>query len=517
MLFGASNSIYSSEVSAQGASSLPLSSFFSEHVAPNLVWGINHNVNISSLPAIEEFKKRFHELNENDNDLHALKIKSSYARYSNEITIFQAALGDPDENTTTNISVLDFLFKYCGVGITKSYKGDSYLHIALQYGVDIDAITLLVDNCSDLNVKGIGGNTPLFEASKSNRKAAVELLLNRGADINAENDFGKNPLVQACESNNPEIAKLLLDRGANIHTDFARQAFINACKYNHTQIVELLLNYGADANEKDLMGFAPLHWFSHKGNEEMVEFLIRKGADVMSKNTVGAIPLHYARSEKVIRLLFNAGVDINSKDSLKQTSLHYICKQYALEKETIVLLLELGADINSKDSYGNTPLSCVVNCQYRRDLRYRFNYEYENENKAIIKLLLERGADVNSKDSHGNSVLHYAAQYENENLVQLLLDYRADASSINIYGDTPSMFAKHHNNEKIEQLLLDAQSTSVSTDATSGDEIGSQSQSIDSENTDAIILDNSTSYLAVSFVAITAISAFLYYCLSNNK
>ena len=78
--------------------------------------------------------------------------------------------------------------------------------------------------------------------------------------------------------------------------------------------VQALLAQGADINQKNRMGWTPLHTAIQKQNKELVELLISKGADLNSKNNRGQTPLFVAidmGQKEMVQLLISKGADVN--------------------------------------------------------------------------------------------------------------------------------------------------------------------------------------------------------------
>ena len=91
---------------------------------------------------------------------------------------------------------------------------DGPLHLAAHRS-QTSVVSLLLEHGVDPNAKDIHGNTPLHEATVSERNAKiVELLVAHGADVNARNNQGYTPLAVAREWKKQKIADLLIQLGA---------------------------------------------------------------------------------------------------------------------------------------------------------------------------------------------------------------------------------------------------------------------------------------------------------------
>jgi ankyrin repeat protein len=94
----------------------------------------------------------------------------------------------------------------------------------------------LATHKADVNAKGVGGLTPLHEATGAYQAAEViQALLERGAKINARTDRGVTALHYA------------------------------AARIVPKEVVELLVLKGAEINAKDNNGKTPLDWAQDRG------------------------------------------------------------------------------------------------------------------------------------------------------------------------------------------------------------------------------------------------------------
>lgn len=73
-------------------------------------------------------------------------------------------------------------------------------HLLIQYGADVNAITIYSD-------------TPLFYAVSKTNLPLVSLLLKCGAKIDLKNDEGKTPYDLAVQLHHLEIAEILKGNG----------------------------------------------------------------------------------------------------------------------------------------------------------------------------------------------------------------------------------------------------------------------------------------------------------------
>lgn len=80
-------------------------------------------------------------------------------------------------------------------------------------GDDIEAVKEFLAAGTDVNVKGVFGQTPLHDAAAEDRKEIVELLIGKGADVNAKNERDETPLDCGIKNKRSKISDLLRKHG----------------------------------------------------------------------------------------------------------------------------------------------------------------------------------------------------------------------------------------------------------------------------------------------------------------
>jgi ankyrin repeat protein len=202
---------------------------------------------------------------------------------------------------------------------------------------NIQAIKELISAGVSPDLQTQSGSTPLHFAVGHSNLDAVKTLLDMGADPNKADYRGKTAIFNAYS---PDILSELLARGAKIevknndgfgYTPLHRVIFFKEKKY---ELVKILLQADADPNEKDRIGFTPLHIAVGYGDENVVSILIENGANVNIENVQGLTPRDIAcvmGKEKIIKILDKNGS---------------ISKKYFDKNDT-------KAQVNRGQSYGN--------------------------------------------------------------------------------------------------------------------------------------------------------------------
>ena len=118
------------------------------------------------------------------------------------------------------------------MGYTDAYT----LFVAAKNG-DVDKIQKCIDKGIDLNTKGIGGVSPLSEASFWGNFEVVKLLVENKCEVNVVGHKGSTPFLEACIKNYTNIAIYLLVNGADPYlgsidgigfNDFVSEDIINS-------------------------------------------------------------------------------------------------------------------------------------------------------------------------------------------------------------------------------------------------------------------------------------------------
>jgi ankyrin repeat protein len=86
--------------------------------------------------------------------------------------------------------------------------------IAAAANGDFILVTSLIDAGADVNVRNVGGMTPLMAAAKGGHLDTVRILLAQGANVNAKDNDGQTALMHAYSEERQEVAEMLKAAGA---------------------------------------------------------------------------------------------------------------------------------------------------------------------------------------------------------------------------------------------------------------------------------------------------------------
>jgi ankyrin repeat protein len=281
---------------------------------------------------------------------------------------------------------------------------------ALRNG-DRQAFARLVgEDGAAVNLKGVGGSTPLMYAALYGDAASVRQLMEAGADANTANDVGATALMWAIDD--PDKTLLLLGHGADPNATSAENQTpfsIALASKAPAAVVKLLLEHGANTEVKGSRGRNP---FTAAGdNEAVLRTLVEHGVEV-ARLSSGLSRAVEADCGACIDMLIKPGGKPPVNGGLLQAA-------SSRDTRTLKILLDHGADAKLTDpGLGLTALM----------------YAAVSEGAPVenVRALIERGADVNAKTVEGTTALDYALRQGDPAVVQLLR--KAGAKE----GDAPS-------------------------------------------------------------------------------
>lgn len=161
--------------------------------------------------------------------------------------------------------------------------------------------------------------------------AIVQFLLENKADVNAKDAYGQTPLHNATFTNKDNrVCALLLANEANssAKNNKGQTPVLWGQSNIDTSTIQLFIKYGYDPiRDVDNEGQTLLHNAVANGQFGTIEYLLNNNAEVNLANWQGRTPLHIAaglRGESgliILKRLLAAGADINPVDIFGHTPL----------------------------------------------------------------------------------------------------------------------------------------------------------------------------------------------------
>lgn len=136
----------------------------------------------------------------------------------------------------------------------------------------------LVDGGMGVNWKESDGETPIFEAIRSEDGQLFTELLRRGANVNAQNRFGMTPLITAAQVGRNDLARTLIDHGALVDpfNSDGRTALMEATMRGNRTLADLLLQHGASTEKLDSHGKSAAAYAREEGYPDLATTLSQR-------------------------------------------------------------------------------------------------------------------------------------------------------------------------------------------------------------------------------------------------
>lgn len=298
--------------------------------------------------------------------------------------------------------------------------GNTPLHLAAEWNL-IPAISIILKKGGDINAKNANGETPLFNAVKTDSQEMTAALLSsdygKTADINARNFLGDSALYSCIRWQAVKSASVLIDRDVrtngkkliNAKNLAGKTVLHESARTGNMELLLMVLKAGADVNADDETGRTPLTDAVSSDNKEVAETLLLYGASPLIQDMYGRTPLHEAAEysgTEIIVLLRKEGANPMSRDAYGKTPL-----SLAFKRSPEIVDAVLGGSTIIADSDGNTPFHLAVE---------------ENAATWIFEDLVSRGYPVNNRNRTGTTALQMALKKDNEEAMRILLEAGAD-------------------------------------------------------------------------------------------
>ena len=213
-----------------------------------------------------------------------------------------------------------------------------------------------------------------------------------------------------------------------------------AVEYGLVDLASYIINnIQINIEDKDYLGWTPLHWAAWLNRFEILKLLIESKANLEAKDVLNATSFYLAAFNghiEIVKLLLEFKVDMQVKNLNTNAAIHMA--SYFEHTNVIGIMLNHGVDINMHTAKRrNTPLHVAAWHGKLKSAQY----------------LLSKGANVNSKQVKGGTPLHRAALNGKLDMVKLLLKAGADINCTDQLNRTPLYCAQKNKHNDIEILL----------------------------------------------------------------
>ena len=300
----------------------------------------------------------------------------------------------------------------------------------------------------------------LIRYAEGNRIDLMQQVLDAGVELQYEHEDLTTPLFAAAENGSLDALKFLISAGSDpTKKNGAKDSLLfRAAWCSQDEIVHYLIEkLHHDPNEKNIHGWNALTAAANNFNCKLMKYLIEHGADINTTDANGKNLLMYIlethgnpeRMMKAFRLLVESGADLSFTDRNGCNVLFYAANKANLECLQY-LLNQKGLSINAQDDDGNNLLLSALTYYDKKRSLSEFDYNYQEEEKSVIRYLCESGADVNCANKSGEVPLMMAREY----IFDYLLEQGADPFARTLSGGTVAI--RHHYDLRHLDLLAAA-------------------------------------------------------------
>ncbi|XP_072228843.1 SH3 and multiple ankyrin repeat domains protein 1-like [Leuresthes tenuis] len=190
-------------------------------------------------------------------------------------------------------------------------NGETPLSVAMQSGLSVEGLRLLVLGGSHLDFRSRDGMTALHKAVRAHNHAGLLALLSLGASPDYKDRCGLTPLYHTVlAGGDTSCCETLLYYRAKLGTrdengwdeshqnrdekEFGMEEIHKACQNGFAQHLEHLLFYGADIASQNASGNTALHISALYNKESCARVLLYRGANKEAKNKHGQTPFQVA-------------------------------------------------------------------------------------------------------------------------------------------------------------------------------------------------------------------------------
>ena len=162
----------------------------------------------------------------------------------------------------------------------KNPSGYTALMLAGMGGHTEICKSILKNNKTDPNAKGLQDATALHLTAKKGNTAAVQIILSFQAKVDAEDKFGTTPLMYAAELGQTRCCEALLIKGAKIdfQNKWGNTALMYAAKEGKTDTVKSLLERKANPTLWNTGKKTALKFAKDRGAKDIAKLLSDAGA-----------------------------------------------------------------------------------------------------------------------------------------------------------------------------------------------------------------------------------------------
>lgn len=326
----------------------------------------------------------------------------------------------------------------------------------------------------------------LEEIISDRKYEAIHLLLDQGTDVNLHSRWGSTPMLQALEFLPADEVMYFIAHGGNFGATDRNENTAAHClaKGNaDPKLFQMILDAGVDLDAPNADGVTPLMLILTTGFDAAsdtpvpyheltrkravgVTFLLDHGASLNKVNKNSATVLHYAaraRNLAMVKRCMEAGLNVNALDVTGLTPLDMAVQidydsRIEDDPATLAYLLDQGA-VPGKRTYlgGSTLLHQVVGDGFYGlppDMEQYVPAASLDPHRTALYLLLSHHFDPSVRDTNGATPLHQAILSQDPRVIDMLFEFGVDVEAVDRRGATPLHWAGQSGNDEVINALL---------------------------------------------------------------
>lgn len=325
------------------------------------------------------------------------------------------------QNRTDAVSIL--INRQSNLDMT-DHDGRSILFVPIKYNYNEIVKLLLYFNKINIGIllidmKDKNGHIPLNYAINFKNKEAIKLLLEANSDVNSIDKFGNNALHLAIYTKDIEICKLILNTKINVNarTKIGETPLHIACNFQLNDIVIELLDNKNNKIDVDIQDydheFTPLHYSITLNNNKISKYLISKGADPNIQDFLGNTALHYSIIEDNYEIMLylltsqftKSKINVNLFNIDSNLPIHLLLdKTENIITEYLNIFIE-NSNLNFQNYNGVSPLQMLV---------------VKNIWKNYKDLLIKKKLNIFITDSNNRRVIDYVKKEDHNEFIDII-------------------------------------------------------------------------------------------------
>lgn len=337
------------------------------------------------------------------------------------------------------LDVIEYLKSRGGDVCEKFERGQTLLHVAAKSGKRKAFGMLLATGKLGVDAVDDRGETPLFQAVRSNQLPMIKYLSRRGADVNRASLVGATPIQVAVMGARAPVAVVLVECGAVLtpitsHQFDMKRAAAWAAENNLVEVTvqamdeadihtllgtaarcasadvakELLLRK-ADPNRADAQGRTPMVLAAERQDGDMVDAFVK----------AAPLDVSISASPKALGLILSCVID-NRQEQVALGLMQRKDFKFEVEPRTLSDMLILAID-EGRTAIVRTLLQCKPVDLTGHHFGFLFLRAVTAGHVDVVRELMDRGADFNEGSWMGTP-LSYARKKGFESIVALLLE-----------------------------------------------------------------------------------------------